>query len=183
MIGNARDGSPSAGGELAALRARLTRAVEAEFGDDRKRIDHALRVLQFAERILEKEPGEPRVVMAAALLHDIGIRRAEEVHGSSAARYQEREGPPIARCILEQAGFEEPDIEHVCRIVAYHHSGGMDTPEFRIIWDADWLVNLPDVYAGAEDAAIRRAIERVFKTPAGAALARAEHLGRPGNPD
>jgi len=65
------------------------------FGEDQKRIDHALSVLSFAEQILNDEPGDREVVVAAALLHDIGIHEAERKYGSSAGRYQEIEGPPI----------------------------------------------------------------------------------------
>ena len=82
------------------------------------------------------------MAVAAALLHDIGIKAAERKHGSSAARYQEIEGPPVARRILYQVGFNAKDIEHVCAIVGSHHSGGkIDTIEFRAVWDADHLVN------------------------------------------
>ena len=46
------------------------------------------------------------VVRAAAVLHDIGIREAERKHGSSAGKYQEVEGPPIARRILEKLSVD-----------------------------------------------------------------------------
>jgi len=125
-----------------SLADRLIELMKAEFGEDRKRITHALRVLERAEQLLPEEGGRPRVVVAAALLHDIGIQAAERKHGSSAGKYQEIEGPPIARRILEGTGFDAETIEHVCRIVGSHHSGGdVDTTEFRIIWDADHLVN------------------------------------------
>ncbi len=140
-------------------------------------------MLEFAERILAEEAGDPRVVIAAALLHDIGIRRAETMQGSSAPRYQELEGPPIARRILWGMDFGGDDADHVCRIAANHHSGGLDTPEFRIIWDADWLVNLPDVYADASAPEVRRAIRRIFKTETGAALARETLLDEPSETD
>lgn len=132
----------SAGGSLADS---LIEAVKAEFGDDERRITHAFSVLDEAEQILRREGGDPRVVVAAALLHDIGIREAERVHRSSAAKFQEKEGPPIARRIMEEIGFDEETIEHVCRIVGSHHTGGdIDTPEFRIVWDADLIVNMKE---------------------------------------
>ncbi len=130
-------------GEL-ALADQLTAAMKAQFGDDRRRIDHALRVLASAEEIIRTEAGDPRVVFAAAILHDIGIQEAERRHGSAAGTYQELEGPPIARRIMTGLGVDGATIEHVCRIVGSHHSAGdIDTPEFRIVWDADWLVNIP----------------------------------------
>ena len=37
------------------------------------------------------------MVLSAAYLHDIGIKEAERKYQSSAAPYQEQEGPAIAR--------------------------------------------------------------------------------------
>ena len=155
-----------------SLADQLIEAVKAEFGDDQRRITHAIRVLEAAQEILRGEAANPRIVVAAALLHDIGIQEAERTHGSAAGRYQELEGPPIARRILEASGFAELDIQHICRIVGSHHSGGdIDTPEFRVLWDADWLINLPDEGGARSDDELRAFIERVFRTATGRAMA------------
>lgn len=138
--------------ERGPLAMHLIAAVKEEFGRDYCRIAHALRVHDYAHEILGSEGGDPRVVTAAALLHDIGIQEAERRHGSAAAEFQELEGPPIARRILDGLGLDERTIEHVCRIVGSHHSGGdIDTPEFRAVWDADLLVNAEDAAREAED--------------------------------
>ena len=109
----------------------------------------------------------------AAVLHDIGIHEAERVHGSSAGRYQEIEGPPIARGIMEQLGLDKGTVEHVCRIVGSHHSArDIDTPEFRIVWDADWLVNIPDERPDASPDELAGFIERTLKTQTGKQMAR-----------
>ena len=60
------------------------------------------------------------MVAAAALLHDIGIHAAERKYGSSAGVYQEKEGPPIARKVMEELNFSPGTIEHVCWIVGSH---------------------------------------------------------------
>ncbi len=147
---------------------KLIEAMGNEFGDDQKRISHALSVLKYAQGILLKNGGESRVVIAAALLHDIGIQEAERKYGSSAGKYQEIEGPPIARRIMEDIGFDESTIEHVCRIVGSHHSGrDIDTIEFRILWDADWLVNIPDEFAGSSKEKLKVTIDKIFKTTSG----------------
>ncbi len=156
-------------------------AMKAVFGTDARRIDHALKVLDFAETILAEEPGRPEVVVAAAVLHDIGIHEAERKHDSAAGRFQEVEGPPIARRIMEKLGFDEDVIEHVCRIIANHHTArDIDTPEFRILWDADWLVNLPEEFPDSSPSRLDRRIDRVFRTPAGKRLARSLY-GSPGS--
>ena len=121
---------------------------------------------------MRTEGGQPRTVVAAALLHDIGIQEAQRKHGSSAPRWQELEGPPIARRILEAADVDPATIDHVCDIVGSHHSAGKtDTLEFRIVWDADWLVNLPEVFPHRSREYLRDIIEHTFKTHAGKAKA------------
>lgn len=160
------------------LRAKTIEAMKTIFGQDVRRIEHSLKVLSFAEEILAKEPGSREVVVAAAILHDIGIHEAERVHGSAAGKYQEIEGPPIARRIMETLGYSGSIIDHVCRIVANHHSArDIDTPEFRIIWDADWLVNLPEEFPNASRSCLEDVVRRVFRTPTGRAIASARYLG------
>jgi len=151
---------------------RIIEQMKVVFGEDQRRIDHALEVLRYAEQIMESEKDIAGVVVrAAAILHDIGTHEAERKHGSSAAKYQETEGPPIARRILEDLKLEPPIIDHVCRIVANHHSGvGIDTSEFRVIWDADKLVNLTEQDDDADAGEAQRVL-RTFKTKQGKQLA------------
>lgn len=136
--------------ELLAQRDELFKdriAVEMKkyFGRDFKRIGHATQVARHAEAIGSKEGGDMAVIMAAAYLHDIGIVEAEKKHDSSAARFQESEGPPVAREILERLGAAEPLIEEVCDIIGHHHHPGeMETLNFKVIYDADRIANLTE---------------------------------------
>ncbi len=142
------------------------------FGRDTKRIQHALTVLDFAEKIQATEGGDALVVSASAILHDIGIHEAECKYGSSADKYQEIEGPPIAEQILERNSIPTETIEHICRIVANHHSAkDIDTVEFRIIWDADNLVNLSEELKDVGKKQIQQIIDKVFKTNTGRMIA------------
>ena len=152
--------------------SKLVREMKAVFGGDQKRIDHALDVLGFAEQILSAEGGDAEVILAAAVLHDIGIQEAERKYGSSAGVYQELEGPPIAEEILRRQGVSEDRLEHVCKIVGNHHSAkSIDTAEFRAIWDADWLVNFLDVFPPGSGGDRMGSINRIFKTETGRQIA------------
>lgn len=152
-------------------------AMREYFGADQRRIDHALRVTGFAEQILKHEKGDRVVVVAAALLHDIGIREAERKYGSSAGNLQEREGPPVAREILTGLAFDEAVIDEVCEIIASHHSPGeVDTDNFRVIWDADWLVNLGDEFDLKDTAKTLEMIKKIYQTATGTALAEQIYL-------
>lgn len=158
-------------------RQELIDAMKVIFGDDTRRIEHSLKVLDYAEQLLAREPGDGEVVVAAAILHDIGIHQAEAKHGSSEGRFQEIEGPPIARGILQKLRFGPATIDHVCRIVANHHSArDIDTPEFRIVWDADWLVNLPAEFPHETHAQLENRVNKIFKTGTGKTLARKLYL-------
>lgn len=147
-------------------------AMESYFGTDSRRIAHALRVTEHARQLLETEPGDRELVLATALLHDIGIPEAERKYGSPAGNLQEIEGPPVARGILAGLGYDEPFIAEVCSIIASHHSPGeVETDNFRIIWDADWLVNLGEELSFDSEAELRTAIDRIFMTTTGKRLA------------
>ncbi len=175
-------GTPAAE-QVSIMRDRLVEEMKEVFGADQKRIDHALSVLDYAERIQEAEGGDPLVVKAAAILHDIGIQEAERKHGSSAGRYQEIEGPPIAREILAKFNFSSDDIEHICRIIGSHHSGkDIDTIEFGIVWDSDWLVNIPAEFTNRSDEVLAETIDKIFKTQTGRQTAVNLFLGNHSEP-
>jgi putative nucleotidyltransferase with HDIG domain len=158
--------------EANIMRNKLIREMKNAFGADQRRIDHALAVLNYAEQILSTEGGDPLVVKAAAILHDIGIHEAERKYDSSAGKYQEIEGPPIARKILAKYDLDEAVIQHICKIIANHHSAkDIDTTEFRIIWDADWLVNIPAEFSDVGREKLQNLIDRVFKTNTGRHIA------------
>jgi hypothetical protein len=153
-------------------REELIDEMKTYFNGDQKRIEHALTVLEYAERIQNVEGGDLLVVKTAAIFHDIGIHEAERKYGSSAGKYQEIEGPRIAEDILRKHDISTETIEHICRIIANHHSAkNIDTIEFRIIWDADWLVNLSANFHDAKKDDLRKIIDKVFKTNEGQKIA------------
>jgi len=136
--------------ELLAERADLMKdrvAIEMKryFKSDFKRIGHATKVARYAERIGKKEGSNLAVVLCAAFLHDIGIHEAERKHGSTAAKYQEMEGPPIARSIMEKLGTQTEIIDEVCDIIDHHHHPRPDdTLNFKVLYDADQITNLEE---------------------------------------
>jgi len=157
---------------------RVACEMRRYFGSDLKRIRHAEHVAHFAGRILEREPADCAIVMAAAYLLDIGIREAEKRYRSSAARYQEELGPPVARAILEGLGADGRLIDEVCDIIGHHHHPrNEESLNFKGLYDADLIVNLDeDGPAGPHGGErISRIIEEKFLTAAGKILAR-EHF-------
>jgi hypothetical protein len=161
--------------DVTILCDKLIAEMKGVFGEDEKRINHALMVLKYAEEIRTAEGGDPLVVKAAAILHDIGIHEAQKKHGSSAGKYQEEEGPGIAKDILLKHEVDAGEIEHVCRIIANHHSAkDIDTTEFRIIWDADLLVNMLENTGTEDKEQTTEIIDSKFKTNQGRKMAKEE---------
>ena len=149
------------------IRDELIDEMKNVFAGDQKRIDHALAVLNYAEQIQAAEGGDPLVVKAAAILHGIGIVQAERKYGSTAGKYHELEGPPIA-----QENLDAQVLEHICKIIASHHSAkDIGSLEFRIVWDADSLVNLPADYCGASETELQQMIDKTFRTREGRQMA------------
>lgn len=154
------------------MRDTFIEKMKNVFGDDQRRIDHALAVLDYAEQIQAYEGGNMLIVEAAAIFHDIGIHRAQQKYNSSAGKYQEIEGPPLAKEILTEYNLEEDAIEHVCKITANHHSDrNINTLEFKIIWDADWIVNIPENFPDIDQNGLKHLINKVFKTNKGRQIA------------
>ncbi len=157
------------------LKDRVAIEMKRYFKQDFKRIGHATKVARYAERVLEKEGGDPAVILCAAYLHDIGIKAAEEKYQSTAAKYQQQEGPPIAKEILARLNAEEDLIEEVCDIIGHHHQPrAEETKNFKALYDADLIVNLEERQKEAPLAGDKLAasIEKSFLTPRGKELAR-----------
>lgn len=144
-------------------------------GGDVRRIGHALKVTGYAEAIACGEGLCGRgleILKAAAALHDIGIHEAERRYSSAAGPYQEKEGPPVARAILEGLGHDGDFIDRVCFLVGHHHTySAVDGEDYQILIEADFLVNLEEdgLEKGAE--AVKTAVKKYFKTATGTAMA------------
>lgn len=159
------------------LLQQVRRAMEEYFDNDARRIAHALQVTAYAEELLGYIDADPTVTLAAAYLHDIGIPEAERKFGSCAGPYQEQEGPPVARALLTGLGAPAPLIEMVCALVGKHHTpGGIDSPEFRILWDADALVNLSEIIPGKNPEQVRGILDKSLVTEPGYRRALALYL-------
>ncbi|MDR1958007.1 MAG: HD domain-containing protein [Planctomycetaceae bacterium] len=138
------------------------------------RVHHFLKVHDFAKTIGELEnlpSGLQFTLETAAVVHDIGIRPSLEKYGSSAGKYQQKEGPDVARTLLERLAFDATVIDRVCFLVAHHHTyTGMDGWDYRILVEADFLVNMFEEEMSPES--IRHVYEKIFTTAAGRAFCR-----------
>lgn len=162
------------------LKDRVAVEMKKFFGQDFKRIGHATRVARYSEKIGKAEEGNLSVILCAAYLHDIGIHEAEEKYNSTAAKYQEELGPPIARRIMENLSANPELLDEVADIVGHHHHPrDEETTNFKTLYDADLITNLEEKYK--EEPPGQENLDRLFQseaflTESGLALAK-EVLG------
>ena len=157
------------------LKDRVAVEMKHYLKQDFKRIGHATKVARYAEQIVKEEKGDPAVVLSAAYLHDIGIHEAERKYQSTEAKYQEEEGPPIARDILTKLGAQPDLIDEVCDIIAHHHHPrAEETINFKAVYDADLIVNLEENQSEQKlpEGKLAPLIEKNFFTEPGRKLAR-----------
>ena len=142
--------------------------------DDRdvKRIQHFLKVHEFARLIGLEEKLDPytqEILEAAAIVHDIGIHKAEEKYGRNTGKYQELEGPGEARTMLTALSWPEEVIDRVCYLVGHHHTyDNIDGMDYQILVEADFLVNLFE--DGATPDTQKSVFARNFRTEGGKSL-------------
>ncbi len=153
---------------IATLAAAM---VEFDAGDP-KRIQHLLKVHDFARTIglLEGLDGQSLFTLeTAALVHDIAILPCEAEWGRCDGKMQEREGPIYAAALLKELNFPPEVVERACWLVGHHHTyDDIQEPDYQILVEADFLVNLYEDNASAD--AVRTAGERIFRTETGRTL-------------
>ncbi|MDD3776676.1 MAG: HD domain-containing protein [Actinomycetota bacterium] len=156
---------------------KVTRQMEDYFSQYPQHIEHTKRVLGYAKQIMNAEGGDSTVITAAALLHDIGLLESKRKYGSYAGKYQQIEGPPIARKFLEEADASPELIDEVCAIVGSHHTRGViNTTNFHVIWDADWLVNFATLHGKESQQKKAELIDKLLITETGKKMARNIYL-------
>ncbi|WP_319200468.1 HD domain-containing protein [uncultured Ilyobacter sp.] len=139
------------------------------FGKDVRRINHALKVYCFAKSIGESEnldSEKQKILEISAILHDIGIKISEEKYNSSAGKYQELEGPDVARKLIKDIDLSEKIKERICYLIGNHHSyDKIDGLDFQILVEADFLVNIYEDNMSSETAATVK--KKYFETKTG----------------
>ena len=153
---------------------QVAAAMIAYDAGDPKRIYHFLKVHAFARLIGLGEGLDPDTQFLweiAALVHDIGIHKAEAVYGSSGGKYQEELGPAEAESLLTPLGLPRQVIERVMYLVGHHHTySNIDGTGYQALVEADFLVNLHEDHASSS--ARKQAYEAIFRTETGKQLCR-----------
>ena len=115
------------------------------------------------------------ILEVTAVLHDVGIKVAEQKYNSSAGHYQQLEGPPVAKKILDELGYPDDFVERVMYLIAHHHTyTNIDGMDYQILVEADFLVNADEDRLSSD--AIENFKEKIFKTTTGIAVLENNYL-------
>jgi hypothetical protein len=151
---------------------KLKVAMTEYFKGDKKRINHYIKVHSYARCIGELESlskDELFTLEVASIVHDIGIKNSELKYHSTAGKYQEVEGVPEAKKLLETLGFEKSVIDRVCYLVGHHHTyENIQGADYQILVEADFLVNLFEDNNSIES--VKSVKRKIFKTKTGTLL-------------
>ena len=148
---------------------KLHMAMIELYKGDSRRIQHFCKVHSYARLIAQMENVDYKtlfIIETAALTHDIGIHTCEEKYGECGGRLQEKEGPALAKELLERLGFETDISERVQYLIAHHHTySNIDGIDYQILVEADFLVNMYE--DGVSKDAVLKAYNNIYKTKYG----------------
>ncbi|MCK5629767.1 MAG: HD domain-containing protein [Nanoarchaeota archaeon] len=128
-------------------------SLAEEYQDKRNDEGHAKTVLKYAIKLLSILPANEKIVIPAAILHDIGWSQLSKIDRmkifqddiSSKERIElrikhENEGVKLAKIILEQVNYDANLIEEILNIIEGHDTRtNFISKEDGIVRDADRL--------------------------------------------
>src|SRR5574344_21971 len=156
------------------FKEKIIREMKVVFKEIPFGIDHTLKVLQNAEDIMKGEnigDQEKELICIVAILHDIGAVEAQKKYGSIDGVYQEKEGPAVAREILQKVGYGK-NIDRICFIIGNHRTpSNIDGLDLQIRWEADVRGALTVRDKEKEQEKIKKCINDNFKTATGKMIA------------
>lgn len=153
---------------------RLIAEMTGYFSGDPKRIQHFIKVYTFAKTIAKIELLDgytADILYTAAIVHDIGIKPAEEKYGKGVCGgdLQQELGTEPARTMLSELGYSKKCIERVCFLIAHHHTyTGVEGLDWQILIEADFLANAYEDGLSKENVIKFR--DKVFRTDSGIRL-------------
>ena len=120
-------------------------------------IDHLIRVWTYAKTIGELEGLDREtqfILEAAAVTHDIACPLCREKYGNTDGKHQEKEGEPMVREFLVDAGIPKDQLDRIAFLVGHHHTfSAIDGMDYQILVEADYLANATENGYSRENAA------------------------------
>ena len=132
-------------------------------------IDHLIRVWTYAKTIGELEGLDREtqfILEAAAVTHDIACPLCREKYGNTDGKHQEKEGEPMVREFLVDAGIPKDQLDRIAFLVGHHHTfSAIDGMDYQILVEADYLANATENGYSRENAA--NLMKKIMRTESG----------------
>lgn len=133
--------SPSFNSLWAKAKPYLKRGKRKDF------VLHTQMVVRAVKLLIKEEGGEPKTLIPAAILHDVGWARVSPAlqmasgkkHKDEAQRQHLQKAIPIIRKILKSQNYESEEIGRIIDLVLAHKFTNPKDPEKRLLIDADTL--------------------------------------------
>lgn len=152
--------------------SRLIRDMIAFYKGSAHDVNHFLKVYAYARtigRLTGLDAQTQRTLEIAAIVHDIACPLCREKYGRADGALQERESEGLLRPFLTPYELPQALLERVIFLVCHHHTvTGVDGLDWRILLEADFLVNAEE--CGMSAAQRETARQRFFATKAGIEL-------------
>ncbi|MBW1868177.1 MAG: HD domain-containing protein [Deltaproteobacteria bacterium] len=116
-------------------------------------VEHTRRVVAYGKTLLDREPGNPRIVIPALIIHDTGWSKVDfsdfvdapavDKKDTESVRLHMDHGAGIARKVLEAVGWDPAITEQIVDIIAVHDAPekirASHNPDAALVFEADWL--------------------------------------------
>jgi len=116
-------------------------------------VEHTRRVVAYGKTLLAKEPGNPRVVVPALIIHDTGWSKVDfsdfvdapavDKKDTASVKLHMHHGADIAREILEAVGWDPTTTQQIADIIAVHDAPekirALHNLDAALVFEADWL--------------------------------------------
>ncbi len=155
------------------LKDRVAVEVKRYLKTDFRRIGHAIRVAQQAEKIGREEGGNLAAAVCAAYLLEVGEAETLKGAGEQTSERRIRETNKLAEAILGKLGAKEAIIQGVCSLIETSLGVKEANPEYRVLSDALILARIEDEnrHEPISAARVTEVVENELLTESGRRLA------------
>jgi len=116
-------------------------------------VEHTRRVVVYGKVLLDRESGNPRVVVPALILHDAGWSKVDfsdfvdapvvDKKDTASVKLHMYHGADIAREVLEAVGWDPAVTQQIADIIAVHDAPdkikALNDLDATLAFEADWL--------------------------------------------
>ncbi|MEK6885670.1 MAG: HD domain-containing protein [Nanoarchaeota archaeon] len=133
---------------------KLKEKIKPFFKNDSWSLSHTINAAEWMKKLLKKETGNPKILITAIYLHDIGYNLKEGYsldERIARKKFHGEEGSILAKNILEEIGdYSEEEITEICHLVKVHDElDNIKTKNETMMIEADSISGLDPSVEGS----------------------------------